>query len=369
MPTQEPHHALHTINAEDLFYAQLPKSTFFVEGLLPQGLNMIGGASKIGKSWFVLWLCLQVANGAPIWDKPTTKADALYLALEDPHHRLQERLHRLTDTPPSNLDFAILSDKIGVGLETQLTEYLTEHPQTRLIVIDTLQKVRKVAAGNTFQYASDYDDLGRIKAFADAYRLCILLVHHTRKTPDATDPFNELTGSTGIMGVLDTCFVLKQDSRTANTATLYATGRDIELQEFTLQFEDTRWHLLDHKGASALHALQTPAFVLHLISFLQGKTDWHGTMQTLLCEMGDAETKPNQASKMIAQHACEVLTPQGICYTTNRHAKGRLFHFRVAPPDATAENCADDVDSADELCPEKHLHHLHPSTQQGEAAL
>ena len=133
---------LKTVDAETLLSTPMSKTMFIVDGLISQGVNVISGASKIGKSWLMLWLGLQVAQGNSIWGLPTLQCDVLYLSLEDTQRRIKDRLYNLTDSAPDNLYFAVTSGLIGGGLEEQITDFLTEHPATKLVIIDTLQKVR-----------------------------------------------------------------------------------------------------------------------------------------------------------------------------------------------------------------------------------
>ena len=133
---------LKTVDAETLLSTPMSKTMFIVDGLISQGVNVISGASKIGKSWLMLWLGLQVAQGNSVWGLPTLQCDVLYLSLEDTQRRIKDQLYNLTDSAPDNLYFAVTSGLIGGGLEEQITDFLTEHPATKLVIIDTLQKVR-----------------------------------------------------------------------------------------------------------------------------------------------------------------------------------------------------------------------------------
>lgn len=201
---------LKTIDADTLLSTPMNKTLFVVEGLIPQGLSVLSGSSKIGKSWLMLWLGIQVASGQPVWEFETHKSDVLYLCLEGTYARIQSRLYKITDEAPTELRIATTSFQIGNGLEQQIEQYLTDFPQTKLVIIDTFQKVRdsKSTGGKSGMYAGDYDDV---------------------------------SGSTGITGAADTNFVLKR-SRSDENGTLLATGRDIEYQELTLKF-DKRTHL------------------------------------------------------------------------------------------------------------------------------
>lgn len=107
---------LTVIDGETLMDMRLPPTKFCVETLLPQGICMLGGAPKIGKSWLVLDLCIRIAKGEPIWSLPTKKGKTLYLCLEDPLRRVQERLNMLTDDVPPNAYFAIAAGTLADGL-------------------------------------------------------------------------------------------------------------------------------------------------------------------------------------------------------------------------------------------------------------
>ena len=144
---------LKTVDADTLLYQPLDKPSFIVDGLIPTGLSLFCGAQKIGKSWLMLKLCLCVSEGKPLWELPTTPGDVLYLCLEDTFYRIQDRLFRLADEASERLHFAVASCKLTDGLVGQLEDYLKERPGTRLIVIDTLQKVRTASKDNA--YAND----------------------------------------------------------------------------------------------------------------------------------------------------------------------------------------------------------------------
>ena len=124
----------------------------------------------------------------------------LYLSLEDTFNRLQKRLLQLvgSEEAPERLVMQTECSSIGQGLEEQLTSFLYQHPDTGLIVIDTLQKVRSSDQNNSM-YASDYKEISALKALADKYNVCILLIHHLRKQT-ADDPFQQIAGSNGLMG-------------------------------------------------------------------------------------------------------------------------------------------------------------------------
>ena len=181
-----------TIDGETLMSQPLTPLNFVVDTLLSQGLHILAGSPKVGKSWLALWLAVTVAKGDPVWGMGVKQGTTLYLCLEDSTLRIQNRLFDLTEDAPPTLYFAVMSQQLHNGLVEQIEQFLKEHPQTRLIVIDTLQRIR-TAGNDANPYASDYRDIGVLKALADKHRIAILLVHHLRKMND-DDPMNMISG-------------------------------------------------------------------------------------------------------------------------------------------------------------------------------
>ena len=221
---------LETINAEDLQNRTYEPTPFLVDELIPEDLHILAGAPKIGKSWLALWLCLCISQGQPLWNFATTQGEVLYLSLEDSFQRIQTRLFDLTEDAPPTLHFAIMADTLKHGLEQQIEQFLMEHSTTKLVVIDTLQRVRGTGSDSNL-YANDYQDIGLLKKLADKQHIAIFLIHHLRKLHD-DDPMNMISGSTGLSGAADSTFVLQKSSRLANIASLHCTGRDIADRTF-----------------------------------------------------------------------------------------------------------------------------------------
>ncbi|MDD4690567.1 MAG: AAA family ATPase, partial [Eubacteriales bacterium] len=287
---------LETIDAETLMTTPLEQLKFIVDGLIPQGLHILAGSPKIGKSWLSLWICLQVSKGEKVWEFETTKSEVLYLCLEDSFARIQSRLFEIADQAPPTLHFAIMSNSIGDGLENQIEDFIKEHLSTGLIVIDTLQKVRKTVSANVNPYATDYDDINALKQIADKYKIAIVLVHHLRKTSDS-DPLNMISGTSGIAGGADTNFILQKDKRTENTATLICTGRDIEGRELFLEFNRYTfvWDLL---SPVVLEAQIIPDEISALCDFIKLQGSFTGTA-TELVEYLHLDCKPAVMKKKI----------------------------------------------------------------------
>ena len=330
---------LQTVNADTLLYEPLEKPSFVVDSLIPTGLILFCGSQKIGKSWLMLKLCLCVSQGIPLWDMPTQEGDVLYLCLEDTFCRIQDRLFRLTDEASGRLHFAVASDKLPDGLIVQLEDYLKEYPDSRLIVIDTLQKVRTSSKDNA--YASDYGDISLIKDFADRHSLAVVVVHHIRKQNDS-DVFNKVSGTTGLTGSADATFVLEQESRASNAAKLYVTGRDTPYQEFTLRFRDCSWELVERKEQEQLAKEAIPDILFRIVNFMQDKEKWTGTATELLDALGETGTAANVLTKWMNEYRLDFLLENHIRYDFCRKNSHRLIS--LARQEDTDGDGSDDGD-------------------------
>ena len=239
------------INAQDLRSKEFEPLKWAIEGFLPSGLAILAGGPKVGKSILSLHLSLSVAIGGCALGKIfVEQGDVLYLALEDTQRRLQQRIEQ--STLPENCDLSRLTLATKVprqhegGLE-YIRWWLELHKNARLVIIDTLQKFRKLLSGKNSMYTEDYDAIGDIKALADEFNTAFLVIHHLKKAM-SDDWLNELSGSQGIAGAADTIFSLKR-SRTENFGILHRTGRDVEEKDFTLQLDGFGWTLREDAEA------------------------------------------------------------------------------------------------------------------------
>ena len=324
---------LHLISADTLFYQPLDHPKMLIDGILSNGLAILSGDSKIGKSWMVLWLCLKISQGEPVWGLPTAKTDVIYLALEDNDWRIQQRMQDLVDEPPKNLHFGFSCGKLGAELEGQIKGVLEEYPATGLLFIDTLQMVRDNVSSRVNAYAQDYKDLSALKKIADDHKMCIFLVHHNRKEHDGSNVFNDMTGSTGIAGVADTCMVLRKEDRFGNDAVLSITGRDIEEKRLKLTMRKNVWEVTEALDTYALRRERVPHFLFQIADYLLKEKSFTGTMEDLLVAIGNETTAANVASKFITRHFNEIFAPLGFKMHQKRVADARLMVWQLNDDD------------------------------------
>jgi hypothetical protein len=224
----------------DILSTEYPPPCWIVPGLLPEGLTVLAGKPKIGKSMLSLNLSVSISTGGiALGQVSVEQKDVLYLALEDTPRRIQDRISTILhgSSPSGRLNFAFSWPKMdGTGLE-ELDRWLNGHPDAGLVVIDTLARIRGPKRNGSTLYDADYDDLCRIKSIADRHHITIILLHHLRKA-GADDVLDLVSGSTGLTAAADTVAILKRERARAD-AILYITGRDVEDKELALRFDDS----------------------------------------------------------------------------------------------------------------------------------
>ena len=229
-------------SAPDLMAQDLPDLHWVVWELLCEGLVILAGKPKVGKSWLALQVALAVALGRQALGYADVDAgDVLYLALEDTLRRLQDRLGKLLapgDQPPANLDFVTEAPGLAAGLTQLIRDWLVRHPNGRLVVIDTLGRVAPQKGRGADVYQADTTLMANLQKLAKDHRVAVCVVHHQRKAP-ADDHVDEVSGSAGLTGAADTILALVRKRGTAK-AVLKVTGRDVETAELTLDFLPAR---------------------------------------------------------------------------------------------------------------------------------
>ena len=322
---------LEVVDGETLADMRLPPTRFCVEGLLPQGVTVLGGAAKIGKSWMVLDLCISVAAGVPFFHLQTTQGTVLYLCLEDTLSRVQNRLNSITDSPPASLFFAVSAGTIADSLCEQIQNFKDEHPALALVAIDTFQIVRGNAPD--VSYADDYADVRKLKELADALNISLLLIHHLRKQGDS-DPVNRLSGTTGLSGAVDAIFILQKENREGAEARLICTGRDIEQRELRLIFskESCRWDCT----ADSMDAPETvlPLELEQFVRFMKEQVYFSGS-NTKLAESLNRYWGTSILPKTLKQKMNRwryVLEDCGVFYESKRSNGIRTVTVNYVPP-------------------------------------
>lgn len=330
---------LEVVDGETLMDMQFPKSKFCIRSLLPQGVSILGGAPKIGKSWMLLDWCVRIAKGENVWNLPTEKGTVLYLCLEDSLARIQDRLNCITDEVPNNLYVATKSESIETGLIQQIQNFIITHTNTTLIVIDTFQMIRN--SSSELSYANDYNEIGKLKQYSDEMSISILLVHHLRKQGDS-DPLNKLSGTTEIIGAVDAVFVLDKDKRNESKADLLCTGRDIEQREFQLVFnkENCTWELINDSLENPVPTM--PNEMIDFIAFMKVQKYFNGSNMDLVesFNLSNGYSLSAKSLKQMMNKFRYQLEDNGIKFVSHRSNGQRLVevsYFSVSDSSAVSD--------------------------------
>ena len=326
---------LETIDGEQLMSMPLKPLDFVVDSLLSQGLHILAGSPKVGKSWLALWLAVTVAKGEPVWGMNVKQGTTLYLCLEDSTLRIQNRLFEITEDAPASVHFSTESEILGRGLEEQLRTFLAEFPDTVLVIIDTLQMIRGTGYDNT--YANDYRDLSALKRIADAQGIAILLIHHLRKE-SADDVFDRISGTTAISGAVDSSFTLVEDRRGSGKAKLSCIGRDIEYRELVLERnKDNVWEMISDSRTQP--EVMGDRIIYLASELMRDRTEYIGTPTELSGIIDPDRTEgisPKKVSSLILQNL-DALSRIGISGMVRRSNGKRLIELRRAESDDTQD--------------------------------
>lgn len=320
---------LKIIDGETLMEKRFPKTKFCIDTLLPQGITILGGAPKIGKSWLVLDMCVHIAKGEEIFHLPVSKGTVLYLCLEDTERRIQERLHSITDEVPENIFFATDANTLSNGLCQQIENFIKEHPETVLIAVDTFQLVRTNAGDPS--YAGDYQEIVKLKSIADNHNISMLLVHHLRKQGDS-DPLNKLSGTTGISGAVDAVFILDKNNRSESYANLICTGRDIEHREMRLRFDkkDCVWNV--YADSYTQPEILLPDEMVEFIKFMKEIKAFEGNNSVLAMHYNSFcgnDISAKSLKQMMNKYRYQ-LEENGIIFSSRRSNGQRIVKVRYS---------------------------------------
>ena len=260
------------INAQDLRHKEFKPINWAIPEFIPSGLTVLAGGPKVGKSLLALHLALGVAIGGRVLSQiDVQQGDVLYLALEDTERRLQERINgSIFDEKEdlSRLDIVTSIPRQDEGGLDFIRWWLSEHKEAKLVIVDTLQKFRKLSKGKLNVYAEDYETLSELKKVADEFNVAFVVIHHLKKMSlreEMTgDWINHLSGSAGITGCADTILCLRRE-RSSTRGVLRRTGRDVEEKDFNMKLDGFGWALEGEMG----QILEVPEWKQKIYEYLK----------------------------------------------------------------------------------------------------
>jgi len=331
---------LSTFTAAELLAEDLPPVRWTVPGVLPEGVTLLAGKPKLGKSWLALGLAVAVASGrTALGARQVERGDILYLGLEDNRRRLQKRLRKILagHVAPDGLHIATEWSRMDEGGAEALERWLRGHPEARLVVVDIFKRVRPCTSANRSVYDADYEALESMQRLAGEHGVAILVVHHTRKLA-AVDPVDEVSGSTGLSGGADAIWVLKRDRGRAD-AYLHVTGREVEeeaelalrwdtdLASWTLVGDAEEYRLSDERRA-VLGVLGRAGGPMSPKEIAEALDRSHGSVKVLLGQMIKAGQVANPLYGKYALPSANPFSPysansEGNDEDVSKESKGR----------------------------------------------
>lgn len=315
--------SLKTFSLDEALDSYFEPAEPIIENLLNPGTYILAGAPKIGKSFLVAEIAYHVATGQNLWNEnyKTHKGKVLYLALEDDMQRIQSRYSRMFGSEGAeDLHFATASKTMDEGLVLQLMDFLQKEPETKLIIIDTLQKIRGLS-NETMSYSRDYEVITQLKNLSDANSLCILIVHHTRKQ-ESDDCFEKISGTNGLMGSADGAMILTR-KRGEISATLQITGRDQQEQIIKVDQdpETLQWKYRD--AETDLWEEPTDPIVEKVCQFIKTEKIWYGTATDLIEAVGLGDIAPNILTRRLNTNGGPLFRERKIHYEMKRSSTCR----------------------------------------------
>ena len=322
IPTTAASSSLEAVSLPELYDTSYTPATALIDNFLYSGVYILAGPPKTGKSFLMAQLAYHVAAGMEFFNHKVTPAFVLYLSLEDNLVRLQKRFSRMFGVEGNaNLYLATKADCLNQGLEEQLTDFLQSKPATKLIIIDTLQKIREFSNA-AYSYASDYHIINLLKEIASRHNICIIVVHHTRKM-EAEDKFDMISGTTGLLGAADGAMILQKKSRTDKRAQLNIVGRELPDQEIIIDFspESCTWQFI----RSNQQLWEEPKdMLLEQVAALVNSENkiWRGSATQMLQDLNIDDMKSHILTRKLNVNVDRLFQDYGVYYHNKRVNKG-----------------------------------------------
>jgi hypothetical protein len=237
-----------TLTAAELQAVEVPPLRYLIDDLMVPGCYLLAGAPKSRKSFAALHMAIAVASGGMVFSRfETTQSGVLYLDLEmsqnSVHRRISQMLQQEHKAWPKDLHFGFGDDWSYRGAEAsaQLEAWLNVHMDVRLVIIDVLAQWREQVDPRTPVYTADYDALKHIQRVANKRQITIMVVHHTNKAKmsKGDNPFDKISGSTGIQGAVDAMWLLTRNPDDPYATILQMTDRNIaDVDKLELGWDD-----------------------------------------------------------------------------------------------------------------------------------
>ena len=323
--------------AAELYDKQLERTQMIVQRMIPCGLTVLAGAPKRGKSWLSLALGLAVAAGHDFLGQRVAQGSVLYLDLESRQYRVKDRLSHLTFGPaPAGLYIAHQSEALGPKFYQQMEGWINAVGNARMIIVDTLGRVKPSGKRNENAYESDTRQYGELQSWAGKHKIAVVVVHHLRKTKDNDDWFDRINGSNGLVGAADAVLGLG-GKRGEDVSKLMVSGRDIDGDySLAIRFDGGRWVLesADSEAYAEEREYLNDDLICGIFEFMYDRYEWQGTATQLLDDIVAYTQKPLDAggsrgvSRTLNRFSRMLYEREGILVGYKRTSQRRLMFLR-----------------------------------------
>lgn len=222
---------------------------WMIKDIIPdKGLAGIYAKPKVGKTWMTYGIAYAVVTGGEYMGSKMKKGGVIYFDIETPARVRKQRLMKMTGGAPipPGIKFIDSARTINHGFQDDLELMLKEWPDTKLVIIDTIKKIRNPKPSNLDQNLHDDIEIGALAKFTNDHDILILCNNHNVKMNNE-DPFDNALGSISVQGSLDSILVItqeKDDNGRTTSTTLHVKGREIEEEHFAVKFEDCNWSMI-----------------------------------------------------------------------------------------------------------------------------
>lgn len=323
--------------AADLYEKELERTQMIVQRMIPCGLTVLAGAPKRGKSWLALALALAVSSGHDFLGQRVYQGSVLYLDLESRQYRVKDRLSHLTVGPaPAGLYVAHAAEPLGQRFYQQMEGWMQTVRDARLIIVDTLGRVKPSGKRNENAYESDTRQYGELQSWAGKHKIAVIVVHHLRKTKDNDDWFDRINGSNGLVGAADAVLGLG-GKRGEQVSKLMVSGRDIDGDyNMAIRFDGGRWILesSDSDTYEAENEYLNDPLIQGIFHFMYDRYEWQGTATQLLDDIVEYTGEPLDVGgtagvgKRMRKFSTMLYEREGILFGHKRNGQRRIMFLR-----------------------------------------
>lgn len=323
--------------AAELYDKQLERTQMIVQRMVPCGLTVLAGAPKRGKSWLALALALAVSSGHDFLGQRVIQGSVLYLDLESRQYRVKDRLSHLTVGPaPAGLYVAHSAEPLGPRFYQQMEGWIGSVRDARLIIVDTLGRVKPGGKRNENAYESDTRQYGALQSWAAQKRIAVIVVHHLRKTKDNDDWFDKINGSNGLVGAADAVLGLG-GKRGEQVSKLMVSGRDIDGDyNMAVRFDGGRWVLesSDSEAYEEEREYTEDPLVRGIYEFMFDRYEWQGTATQLLDDIVEFTQQPldvggsRGVGRCMRKFSKMLYERDGILFSYKHNGQRRLMFLR-----------------------------------------